>query len=117
MLAFFAVASSKLATYLVPALPAFALLLGAWVDATVGAEALARIVRRISYGFAAVGVAMFVAIAAYGSSTLVLDEPDAIRAELFHEVIASLVVTALALCIGSACALRRRRALRRASPC
>lgn len=56
---FFSLSSTKLPTYMAPALPALALLLGAWVDrALTTADTLATPLRRLAVLFACIGVVL-----------------------------------------------------------
>lgn len=62
MMGFFSAATSKLGSYVVPALPALALLLGAWLDRALEEEDLGRSAVRIMRGtFAALGLLLALA--------------------------------------------------------
>jgi len=62
MMGFFSAATSKLGSYVVPALPALALLLGAWLDRAIEEEDLGRSAVRIMRGtFAALGLLLALA--------------------------------------------------------
>jgi 4-amino-4-deoxy-L-arabinose transferase-like glycosyltransferase len=63
ILVFFQLATTKLATYVMPALPALALLLGAWIDRLLPESAVIRTVIR-SLGFGMRGLAGFALLAA-----------------------------------------------------
>jgi len=62
-IAFFTVASSKLATYILPALPPLALVAGAWLERVLARETLSSVVTRV-LGFVLLGLGVVGVVAA-----------------------------------------------------
>lgn len=113
----FSLSSTKLPTYMVPAFPALALLLGAWVDRALDVEdAIVRPLRRLAVLFGAVGATVLatagVAVAASGwlAEQLRVDQADV------RVMIGPVAGAGLALCLGGLFVSGRLRSFRVGAP-